>query len=103
MEVGPPGSPCRRRSQTTASCCGQEPWWLALQSKRPQRNHTRCPRLTKCLYRLLNSSGARLAPVPRAMGDMPRADEALDPVDNEEQDRAENPEQHNGGEDARRL
>jgi len=23
MEVGPPGSPCRGRSQTTASCCGE--------------------------------------------------------------------------------
>jgi len=22
MEAGPPGSPIRRRSQTTASCCG---------------------------------------------------------------------------------
>ena len=27
MEVGPPGSPCRGRSQTTASCVGQEPGW----------------------------------------------------------------------------
>ncbi len=27
MEVGPPGSPCRRGSQTTASCVGQEPSW----------------------------------------------------------------------------
>ena len=24
---GPPRSPCRRRPQTTPSCCGQEPWW----------------------------------------------------------------------------
>jgi RNA-directed DNA polymerase len=27
MGVGPPGPPCRRRSQTTVSCWGQEPWW----------------------------------------------------------------------------
>jgi hypothetical protein len=27
MEVGPPGSAIRRRSQATASCCGQNPWW----------------------------------------------------------------------------
>ena len=24
---GPPRSSCRRRPQTTPSCCGQEPWW----------------------------------------------------------------------------
>jgi hypothetical protein len=27
MEEGPPGSPCRGRSQTTAGCVGQEPGW----------------------------------------------------------------------------
>lgn len=26
MGDGPPGSPCRRRSQTTVSGCGQKPW-----------------------------------------------------------------------------
>jgi hypothetical protein len=27
MEVGPPEPAVRGRLQTTASCCGQEPWW----------------------------------------------------------------------------
>jgi hypothetical protein len=27
MGDGPPGSACRSRPQTTASCWGKEPWW----------------------------------------------------------------------------
>jgi hypothetical protein len=27
MRVGPSGSACRSRLQTTLSCCGKEPWW----------------------------------------------------------------------------
>jgi len=34
MGEGPPGSPCRGRSQTTASCAGQEPGWRALRTRR---------------------------------------------------------------------
>jgi hypothetical protein len=31
---GPPGSAYRCRFQTTSSCCGQKPWWLALRKRR---------------------------------------------------------------------
>ena len=27
MKEGPSGSAIRSRSQATASCCGQKPWW----------------------------------------------------------------------------
>ena len=33
MEVGPPGSPCRRGTQTSGSCDGQEPSWSAFREK----------------------------------------------------------------------
>jgi len=34
MKEGPSGSAIRSRSQTTASCCGQKPWWWALRKRR---------------------------------------------------------------------
>jgi len=33
MRAGPSGSAIRSRSQTTPGCCGQEPWWWALEEK----------------------------------------------------------------------
>jgi hypothetical protein len=34
MRVGPSEPAVRSRLQTTASCDGQEPWWLALRKRR---------------------------------------------------------------------
>jgi len=34
MKEGPSGSVIRSRSQATASCCGQKPWWWALRKRR---------------------------------------------------------------------
>jgi hypothetical protein len=33
MRAGPSESLCRRRLQTTLSCCGQKPWWRALRKR----------------------------------------------------------------------
>src|SRR6516162_4970625 len=34
MKEGPSSSGIRSRSQATASCCGQKPWWRALRKRR---------------------------------------------------------------------
>ena len=41
MEVGPPGSLCRRGAQSTASCVGQEPGGVGV-AKKARRQPVRC-------------------------------------------------------------
>ncbi len=36
MRVGPSGSACRNRPQSTSSCFGQKPWWWALRKRSRQ-------------------------------------------------------------------